>query len=143
MRIDLGDITAIPGRMGLGFVTDLLNSVLGVSSDSKHHHKHHHGGHHHCEESSDDYRPGRPSVPVLPPGIPSTPILPPTPTPTPGPSLDDELEELLGRQVQVNTPGGQLSGIMAAVRRDYLVLNNGVDFLLVPTRRLQGVVTID
>lgn len=132
MRIDLGDITAIPGRFGLGFVTDLLNSVLGITPDRKHHH----GGHHHCEESSDDYRPGRP---VFPPGIPPTPV----PPPAPGPDLDDELEELLGRQVQVNTAGGQLSGILAAVRRDYLVLNNGVDFLLVPTRRLQGIVTID
>lgn len=127
MRIDLEDITAIPSRFGLGFVTELLNSMLGVNPGKKHHHDHKKPGH--CENGG-----GRPG-PVFPPA----PILPPTPRP----GIDDELEVLLGRQVQVNTNGGQVGGILAVVRRDYLVLNNGTDFLLVPTDNMQGVVTID
>ncbi|WP_080846140.1 DUF2642 domain-containing protein [Cytobacillus gottheilii] len=153
MRIDLRDITAIPGRFGLGFVTDLLNSLLGVSSSPGRR------PHHHWHESSDEAPsydrgpgrppagppsgfpgfPGSPGFPGFPPESPSDPIDPPTDNP----GIDDELEGLVGRQVLVNTMGGQVSGVLAVARPDYLVLNNGTDFLLVPTARMQGIVTVD
>ncbi|WP_282154908.1 DUF2642 domain-containing protein [Cytobacillus gottheilii] len=101
MRLNVGNVVAIPSQFGLGFVTNLLNCILNVVN-------------------------------------PANPDNPPS-----SPGFVRELEDLIGRQVLVNTAGGPVTGLLVLVRADYAVLNAGTSFVLIPFARLQGITAID
>ena len=60
-------------------------------------------------------------ISITPPSTIPTPT-PPTPDPTTPETLRDLLLTLVNEQVQVTTPFGDVSGLLLAVRDDYIVL---------------------
>lgn len=56
--------------------------------------------------------------------------------------LRNELKRLVGTFVEIETTGGPVEGVLAAVRKDYVVVTDGTSTFFVPFRNIQSVINL-